>query len=148
MGKYQPLSDRLSDHPQPEWRASFAEIEEVLGFPLPKAARRRAWWSPENARSEAWTEHGWLVVEFDPGTGEVTFRKSVSEPALQGASAAAVARPGKQPLDMKVGAQVASVVSQAPKWGLAAAIAGGVAVLGVIGGMLLRGKRRNPTGNS
>ena len=39
MSKYDPLSDRLAGHPASEWRANFAELEEVLGFPLPKAAR-------------------------------------------------------------------------------------------------------------
>jgi len=134
MGKYQPLSDRLSDHPEPEWKASFAEIEEVLGFPLPKTARSGAWWSAEKPHSRAWTALGWSV-EYD-GKGAVTFRRVAPGSVV------------KQPLDMKVGAQVASVVSRAPKWGVAAAVAGGVAVLGVVGGLLLRGKLRNPTRNS
>lgn len=147
MGKYQPLSDRLSDHPEPEWRANFAEIEEVLGFPLPKAARSRAWWSPDKSQSSAWTDHGWIVVELEPSTGEVTFRKRVSEAQMQGAPTSDDGS-GKQHLDIKVGSEVASVVSRAPKWGVAAAVAGGVAVLGLVGGLLLRGKLRNPTRNA
>lgn len=143
MSKYQPLSDRLSDHPEPEWRASFAEIEEVLGFPLPKTARTRAWWSPEKSHSTAWTAHGFTVAEFDPATGGVTFRRAVSEPTK-----AATPATTKQRLEAKVASQVASVVDKTPKWGLAAAVAGGVAVLGVVGGLLLRGKLRNPTNNS
>ena len=39
MSKYHPLSERLKGHGQDDWQASFAEIEEVLGFPLPKSAR-------------------------------------------------------------------------------------------------------------
>lgn len=46
MSKYAPLSQRLQRHRGDEWRASFAEIEEVLGFPLPKGARTgKSWWS-------------------------------------------------------------------------------------------------------
>jgi len=74
MSKYKPLSDRLAGHPHPEWRASFAEIEEVLGFPLPKAARTSGpWWS--DARRH-WREHGWEADEIDHSGGYVTFRRN------------------------------------------------------------------------
>ena len=132
MSKYQPLSERLSGHPEPEWRVSYAEIEQVLGFPLPKAARSGgAWWGRQG-----------FIAKADPKTGEITFWRGEVAPI------ATPTPPAKQHLDMKVGAQVASVVSHAPKWGLAAAVAGGVALLGVVGGLLLRGKMRNPTQNS
>lgn len=73
MSKYKPLSDRLSGHQAPQWRASFAELEEVLGFPLPKGARiGRAWWSDEK---RAWREHGWRADDIDHVGGYVTFRR-------------------------------------------------------------------------
>jgi hypothetical protein len=133
MSRYQLLTERLAGHPEPEWRASFAEIEEVLGFPLPRAARRgAAWWLDDGKpHVRAWYGPGWSIGQ-------------VSEPALQGAPGpVASAKPGrraKQPLDMRIGAEVASVISRAPRWGRTAALAGGAAVLGAIGALVIRGK--------
>ena len=45
MSKYAPLTDRLNQHQGDRWRARFSEIEQVLGFQLPKSARQYpAWW--------------------------------------------------------------------------------------------------------
>ena len=62
--KYQPLSRFLAALQATKWRATFDDLERVLGFPLPASARRwPAWWS--NTRSDshvrAWTEAGWYV---------------------------------------------------------------------------------------
>jgi len=87
MSKYNPLSARLSGHAGPEWRASFAEIEEVLGFPLPKGARSGAvWWRNTGAQphQRAWTGAGWEASDVDHAQGLVTFRK-VAAPAPTGA---------------------------------------------------------------
>jgi hypothetical protein len=146
MSRYQLLTERLAGHPEPEWRASFAEIEEVLGFPLPRAARRgAAWWLDDGKpHVRAWYGPGWSIGQVDHTGGTVTFRRQVSEPALQGAPGpVASAKPGrraKQPLDMRIGAEVASVISRAPRWGRTAALAGGAAVLGAIGALVIRGK--------
>jgi hypothetical protein len=73
MSKYKPLSDRLSGHEAPEWRASFAELEEVLGFPLPKGARAgRAWWGDDK---RGWRDHGWRADDIDHEGGYVTFKR-------------------------------------------------------------------------
>jgi hypothetical protein len=73
MSKYKPLSDRLSAHGAPEWRASFAEIEEVLGFPLPRTARSgQSWWGDEK---RAWRDHGWRADDIDHEGGYVTFKR-------------------------------------------------------------------------
>ena len=73
MSKYKPLSDRLSSHGAPEWRASFAEIEEVLGFPLPKTARSgQSWWGDDK---RAWRDHGWRADDIDHDGGYVTFKR-------------------------------------------------------------------------
>ena len=85
MSRYRPLSERLRGHPADEWRASFAEIEEVLGFPLPKGARTgKIWWSnaPEKPHSRAWSGHGWEARDIDTGAGLVTFRRSAVSPAV------------------------------------------------------------------
>jgi hypothetical protein len=83
MSKYDPLSARLAGHAGPEWRASFAEIEAVLGFPLPKGARAgRVWWRNTGAQphQRAWTTGGWDVADVDHTTGLVTFRRKAAEP--------------------------------------------------------------------
>lgn len=73
MSKYKPLSDRLAGHGSHEWRASFAEIEEVLGFPLPKSARSSGSWWGDSKR--AWREHGWRADDIDHSGGYVTFKR-------------------------------------------------------------------------
>lgn len=100
MSKYKPLSDRLARHEGEEWRASFAELEEVLGFPLPKSAREQnAWWSgAEKPHHAAWTQGGWGVGEVDRAGGAVVFRRT-SKPAAAKTAAAksAAARPPAAP---------------------------------------------------
>lgn len=89
MSKYQPLSDHLRGHAGDQWRASFSEIEEVLGFPLPKGAQSRAWWSNASDKShvKAWTGEG-FHAEVDQDAGAVTFRRSdISPAALEAAGA-------------------------------------------------------------
>jgi hypothetical protein len=148
MRKYKPLSERLAGHPGDEWRASFAEIEEVLGFPLPKAARAHAWWASPDDRphARAWTSGGWRA-EMDQASGAVTFRRSVSEPALQGApepvaSPLPAASDEIQPLAMKVASEEASIRSRLKGWGITAAIAAGAAAVAGVGALVLRERMR------
>lgn len=151
MSKYQPLTERLLGRPEPEWRASFAEIEAVLGFALPKGARGGAgWWTNNGERPHvrAWTGVGWEVAEVDPEREAVVFRKPVSEAALQNPLAA----------DEPVGAEVVAqpetsrdleVARARRRWGLAAAITAGVAVTAGAGTLIVRGLlRRHRTPNS
>lgn len=134
MSKYRPLSDRLSAEGGDEWRASFAEVEAALGFPLPKAARSGgAWWS--NAPDKPWMAAGWEVAEVDRQSETVVFRKPVSEAELSGAPdllkpevQAAVAEAAKGP---EVVAE-SPVAARPPKWGLVAAGAAVVAGLGAL----------------
>ena len=83
MSKYAPLTAGLADHVGPEWRATFAEIEAVLGFALPRGARSgRIWWANSGAmpHQRAWTSAGWEVAEVDQDAGLVTFRR-IAPPA-------------------------------------------------------------------
>lgn len=77
MSKYRPLSDRLSLYDGDEWRATFAEIEELLGSSLPKAAQQGSWWAgtAEKPHQRVWLDHGWRVDEVDKAGGAVTFRR-------------------------------------------------------------------------
>lgn len=136
MSKYQPLYERLAGQTGDEWRASYAEIEALLGFPLPKAARSgQAWWAKRG-----------FVARADASTGEVTFRRGdVSPAALQAVMDAP--EPENQPdagrALVEIPGEVAHVVPTRKGWGLIAAAVGGVAMLaglGIAAGRARRGR--------
>ncbi len=91
MGKYEPLAERLRRHPQDEWAARFAEVEQVLGFPLPASARRyREWWANQrgegHSQKKGWQDAGWQVWKVDLGAEQVTFRRDRTRPPSPGDS--------------------------------------------------------------
>jgi hypothetical protein len=135
MSKYSPLSEHLAAHPADEWRPSFSELESVLGFPLPKAARfGRTWWAndPEKSHSRAWTVHGWVVGDVDPAGRRVEFRRG-----------ARLAPDVVQPPAMREAAETASAQMHATrKVGAAAIAAAGVAVVAGLGAVVLQAMRR------
>jgi hypothetical protein len=162
MSKYKPLSDRLAGHEADEWRASFAELEEVLGFPLPKGARAgSAWWANDGDKglSRAWTSHGWRVGHVDKAGESVTFQRaqvsamgvvldppahaqpSVGEPASPVTDLPSQAAESSQiqPSAMKRAAEAASRRSRLTR---AAPIAAGVAVVAGLATVLARAFRR------
>jgi len=56
------------------WRASFSEIESILGFPLPPSARKfNAWWENEtrgsHSHARSWLSAGWRTRNLNL-TGE------------------------------------------------------------------------------
>lgn len=75
--KYQPLADFLAAQPGGEVTLTFAQIEEVVGRPLPAGAQSPAWWSTARAlqQSKAWLRVGWRVrrVATQGGGHVVTF---------------------------------------------------------------------------
>jgi hypothetical protein len=94
MSKYRPLSDHLAGLDGSEWRASFAEIETVLGASLPKAAQQPGWWKGEveKPHHRAWLDQEWNVTQV--GDGVVTFRKDelaheIQPPVLKAAAESA-----------------------------------------------------------
>lgn len=136
MTKYKPLTDRLTGHSTDEWRASFSDLEDVLGFPLPKGARTgRSWWANEGDKShhKAWSGAGWRTYDVDPTTGYVTFRRveagSVAEPTPQPESV--------QPEAMRK-ASVKASRSSAFRDVAPAAVVAGVAVAAGIAAMIAR----------
>jgi hypothetical protein len=150
MSKYQPLSDRLTGHPEDEWRASFAELEEVLGFPLPKGARSsRAWWAndTEKAHSRAWAAHGWEVGDIDHAAERVVFRRGgASGLALQRAAAleplqdlgsSTQAKPAVTNLAYEASAEPTVINHRA--LGIAALVAGGAAIAAGLAALVVRG---------
>jgi len=79
--KYEPLKRYLESLFQTaETRLSFAEIERVLGFPLPRSAYdHQAWWSNTRAghsHAAAWLDAGWKTGGLDIAARQVSFIKA------------------------------------------------------------------------
>ena len=66
-GKYRRLYEYLCDLKEPEWSATFREIETIIGFKLPPKAREyRPWWSDSGfSHVRAWLAAGWKTAEVD-----------------------------------------------------------------------------------
>lgn len=83
--KYDKLREHLLSLSKPEWSASFAEIERVLGFELPPSARtHRAWWAnqePPPVQAGAWWGTGWSVQEVSLDEERVRFCREVQRRA-------------------------------------------------------------------
>lgn len=88
MSVYQPLTRHLKTLAQDSWSARFAELERVLGQPLPRSAREhRPWWANERSGShtqaKAWLEAGWETREVDIARETVTFvRIAANQPGI------------------------------------------------------------------
>jgi transcriptional regulator with XRE-family HTH domain len=77
--KYYPLHTYLRQQSLDQLTLTLAEIESLLGVPLPASARsRRAWWSNRSrgaVQANAWMEAGYHVETIDLGREQITFRK-------------------------------------------------------------------------
>ena len=64
--KYQPLYQFLANLAESERPMTFTEVEQILGFPLPAAARKhQAWWANDKTHTEAqaWLDAGWKTAK-------------------------------------------------------------------------------------
>lgn len=90
MSKYEALPQFLARHDHEAHRMSFAEIERVLGFKLPKSAyEHEAWWSNNStghSHARAWLEFGWRTEAVDLAKRKVTFRRSTQSSPSAAAS--------------------------------------------------------------
>lgn len=82
MGKYEPLAQYLKEIRDDTWNASFAEIEKILGFPLPPSAHEhRAWWANQykghHSQAKGWIEAGWVTSDIDQKRGRVRFERKL-----------------------------------------------------------------------
>lgn len=79
MRKYHRLTEHLTKLDTNEWRASFDEIEKILGFSLPASAHEYpAWWANQaggHAQSSAWQDAGWKTENLDLGGRNITFTR-------------------------------------------------------------------------
>ena len=76
-GKYDPLAEHLATLAGDEVCFTFAEIEAMLGAPLPRTAWERSmWWAnshrADHPQARAWLGSGW-TVSADVNNGTVTF---------------------------------------------------------------------------
>jgi hypothetical protein len=77
--KFEPLYDYLMKETRADFVLTFEEIEEILGFALPRAAHRAEWWdkdTPEHPRDQAQAIHqaGYDSRRASDG-GKVRFRR-------------------------------------------------------------------------
>ncbi len=82
--KYRELYVRLCSLTAQEWRASFDEIEAIIGDKLPPAARsHRAWWANGSAmvQERAWKAAGWKTAEVNMAAETLAFRRILPPPA-------------------------------------------------------------------
>lgn len=93
MSKYEPLPQFLASAHDSTLRLSFAEIERVLGFKLPKSAyEHEAWWSNNatgHSHARVWLEAGWRTENVDLASRKVTFLRSSAPPGPAAPSAKA-----------------------------------------------------------
>ncbi len=81
-GKYKRLYTYLSSLPVQEWRASFREVEAVMGFQLHPSARvHRPWWGNQrrgngHSHALAWNVAGWKTEEVDMEAETLLFRRT------------------------------------------------------------------------
>lgn len=78
-GSYLPLGEYLGGLDSSTEQLTFAQIERILGRPLPPSSRRhRAWWANDSegthSHARSWLGKGWLVDSVDLG-GTVRFRR-------------------------------------------------------------------------
>ena len=72
--KYTPLAAWLADQGAAEVTCTVAQIEAVLGEPLPLAASMRTWWCwPSMLLPQQLASAGWGVRAVDTLQGTVTF---------------------------------------------------------------------------
>lgn len=81
MSKYAPLVEHLRLLPSDEVRLSFNEVEQILGFALPKSAlRHQAWWGNSRTRDShnwayLWLRAGWARTRLDLADCWVEFKR-------------------------------------------------------------------------
>ena len=78
--KYEPLRRYLAARPATEstLALTFAEIEALLGAPLPASAVASGWWTSRRGspQERAWRAAGWRVVGMRPSLPSVvTFER-------------------------------------------------------------------------
>jgi hypothetical protein len=82
MGKYESLTHYLESQPEEIWDARFTDVEQILGFPLPRSAHEYpAWWAnqePGHSQTRGWRDAGWETSQVDLASKKVRFKRRQS----------------------------------------------------------------------
>jgi hypothetical protein len=76
--KYAPIGRYLNAQEADEVELTFAQIESILGFPLPSSARGHdAWWQGGSTHSQTlgWEDSGWSLAHLDRRGKRVSFHR-------------------------------------------------------------------------
>jgi hypothetical protein len=78
VGKYRALARWLASRTDDRVSTTFAQIEEILGFPLPPSCRKHQphWHSCEgSAVARAIIDAGWVARDVDLGAERISFER-------------------------------------------------------------------------
>ncbi len=79
MSKYEALGQFLKERREAQVAMTFAEIERLIGAPLPPSAHRhRPWWSNNGANSaltRVWLDAGFKSEQVDMAGQKLVFRR-------------------------------------------------------------------------
>jgi len=79
VGKYDPLTAYLRQAGTTEVPLTFAEVEEIIGGPLPASKKYPAWWSnnpSNNVMTRAWLAAGFQTERVDIEGRRLVFRRA------------------------------------------------------------------------
>ena len=81
VSKYNPLLQYLARSDVLYLKLSFAEVEKILGAPLPQSARRySAWWANNqdggHVQAASWLDVGYHTENLDLNARTVSFRRA------------------------------------------------------------------------
>ena len=82
MSKYEPLARFLATSGKVSIALSFAQIEDILGFRLPRSARLYpAWWSNNegsHVQAQAWLAGGYETEQVSISAEKLVFKRSAA----------------------------------------------------------------------
>lgn len=82
MSKYDALGTYLRQRNRSEVPMTFSEIEEIVGFRLPKSHQRLAWWSNSvgnNVMTRVWINAGYRADKVDVAARTIVFRRVAAD---------------------------------------------------------------------
>ena len=87
MSKYDALGTFLRQRNQSEVPMTFSEIEEIVGFRLPKSHKRLAWWSNSvgnNVMTRVWINAGYRADKVDVAARTIVFKRIAADSSGRG----------------------------------------------------------------
>ena len=100
--KYEKLGKFLQEQGQSLIPLTFAEVEAIVGHPLPRSARYQAWWSnspSNNAMTTVWLKAGFKTESVDMERRSLVFRRVKPRPVPSPVSVPSAGSPTKNFLE-------------------------------------------------